>query len=54
MGPAAHRQMDDLRLLQCETPRWHEAREVTPAQWGQTFPEKDWVNAEALRVLESQ
>ena len=37
----------------CETPRWHEAREVTPAVWGQTFPEKGWVNAEALRVVES-
>lgn len=37
----------------CETPRWHEAREVTPAEWGQTFPEKGWVNAEALRVVEA-
>jgi hypothetical protein len=34
----------------CETPRWHEAREVTPAEWGRTFPEKSWVNEEALRV----
>jgi hypothetical protein len=37
----------------CETPRWHEARNVTPAEWGRTFPEKGWVNAEALRLLES-
>lgn len=35
----------------CETPRWHEARDVTPAGWGETFPDKDWVNGEALRVV---
>jgi ankyrin repeat protein len=38
----------------CETPRWHEAREVTPAEWGRTFPEKGWVNAEAIRVVASR
>jgi hypothetical protein len=37
----------------CETPRWHEAREVTPVEWGRTFPEKGWVNAEAIGVAES-
>lgn len=36
-----------------ETPRWHEARNVTAAEWGRTFPEKDWVNAEALQLVES-
>jgi hypothetical protein len=36
----------------CETPHWHEAREVTPAEWGRTFPEKGWVNVEAMRVAE--
>ncbi len=36
----------------CETPRWHEAREVTPAEWGRTFPEKGWVNLEALRLVD--
>ena len=35
----------------CETPGWHEARDVTPAEWGRTFPDKGWVNAEALRLL---
>jgi hypothetical protein len=35
----------------CETPRWHEARDVTPAEWGRTIPDKGWVNAEALRLL---
>jgi hypothetical protein len=34
----------------CETPRWHEARDVTPAQWGETFPERGWVNPEALQA----
>jgi hypothetical protein len=37
----------------CETPGWHEARDVTPAEWGRTFPDKGWVNAEALRLLDS-
>lgn len=37
----------------CETPCWHEARDVTPAEWGRTFPEKGWVNAEALRLVDS-
>jgi len=36
----------------CETPRWHKALDVTPAEWGRTFPEKGWVNEEALRLLE--
>jgi hypothetical protein len=37
----------------CETPRWHEAQSVTPAEWGRTFPDKEWVNTEALRLVES-
>ena len=32
-------------------PRWHEARDVTAAGWGREFPQKDWVNTEALRLL---
>ncbi len=35
-----------------ETPRWHEARDVTAAEWGHGFPKRGWVNAEALRLLE--
>jgi hypothetical protein len=35
----------------CETPGWHQAGNVTPAEWGLTFPEKGWVNAEALRLV---
>jgi hypothetical protein len=34
-----------------EKPRWHEVRDVTPAEWGQRFPEKNWVNSEALQLL---
>jgi hypothetical protein len=34
------------------TPHWHEARDVTAAEWGRGFPEKKWVNAEALRLLD--
>jgi hypothetical protein len=33
-------------------PRWHEARDVTPAEWGRGFPDQGWVNPEALRLLE--
>ncbi len=36
-----------------ETPRWHEAHNVTAAEWGRQFPEKSWVNADALQLLES-
>jgi hypothetical protein len=35
-----------------ETPRWHEARDVTPAEWGRNFPLRELVNVEALRLLE--
>jgi hypothetical protein len=37
----------------CESPRWHEAWDITPAEWGRTFPEKGWVNAEALAMAEN-
>lgn len=35
-----------------ETPRWHEGRDVTPAEWGRQFPEKSWVNDEGLLLLD--
>jgi len=35
-----------------ENPRWHEARDVTAADWGHAFPEKNWINTEALQLLE--
>lgn len=35
-----------------ETPGWHEAREVTPAEWGRGFPQRSWVNSTALQILE--
>jgi hypothetical protein len=38
----------------CENPRWHVASEVTPADWGRGFPEKGWVNVEALQLLDSR
>lgn len=34
-------------------PHWYEARNVTPAEWGHEFPEKNWVNTEALRAVDS-
>jgi ankyrin repeat protein len=36
----------------CENPRWYEARNVTALEWGGGFPDKMWVNAEALRLLD--
>jgi ankyrin repeat protein len=35
-----------------ENPHWHEARNVTAREWGNTFPERNWVNREALRFLD--
>lgn len=34
-----------------ETPRWHEANGVTAREWGEGFPERTWVNADALALL---
>ena len=34
-----------------ENPGWHEARDVTAAEWGRGFPERGWVNGAALRIL---
>jgi len=38
----------------CEKPHWHEAREVTPAEWARTFPEKGWVNEQALELIKAR
>ena len=35
-----------------ENPHWHEARNVTAAEWGRGFPEKSWVNTEVLQLLD--
>jgi len=35
-----------------ETPHWHEARNVTAAEWGRGFPEENWVNTEVLQLLD--
>jgi hypothetical protein len=34
-----------------EHPRWHEARDVTPSEWAQSFPDPMWVNQAALELL---
>lgn len=36
-----------------ETPRWHVARDVTPAEWARTFPDQGWVNEETLSLIEA-
>lgn len=35
-----------------ENPHWHESHNVTAQEWGHTFPEKHWVNREALQLLD--
>jgi len=32
-------------------PHWYEARDVTAAEWGRRFPEKRWVNTNALQLF---
>jgi len=49
----AHRASLRKFLDWIERPRWHEALAVTPLEWGQTFPERDWVNVELLTQLEA-
>jgi ankyrin repeat protein len=34
-----------------EKPHWHEALNVTAAEWGHGFPDKGWVNTEAIQLL---
>lgn len=34
-----------------ESPRWHEARDVTATEWARGFPEQGWVNTDALPLL---
>jgi hypothetical protein len=38
----------------CETPRWHVAPGVTPAEWARTFPDQGWVNEEAVKLVEAR
>ena len=35
-----------------EEPGWHMARNVTPQDWAAGFPEKGWVNKEAVAIIE--
>jgi ankyrin repeat protein len=36
-----------------EEPGWHIAREVSPLEWAAGFPEKGWVNREAVSLVEA-
>jgi ankyrin repeat protein len=47
----AHRASLRKFLDWIERPRWHEALAVTPLEWGQSFPERDWVNSDLLAQL---
>ncbi len=37
----------------CEEPGWCMARNVTPLEWAANFPEKGWVNWEAIGIIEN-
>jgi hypothetical protein len=44
----------DVRVrVNPETPGWHIAKNVTPLEWAADFPEKGWVNPEAVGMIES-
>jgi hypothetical protein len=45
---------ESVQISRLDGTRWHEAREVTAAEWGRLFPEKSWVNIEALQLLDTQ
>ena len=36
-----------------EEPGWHIAKNVTPLEWAAGFPERGWVNREAVRIIEN-
>jgi hypothetical protein len=36
----------------CETPGWHEARNVTAAEWARGYPDNGSINKDALRLLD--
>lgn len=36
-----------------EEPGWHIARNVTPLEWAANFPERGWVNREAVSIIEN-
>lgn len=37
-----------------ETPGWHIAKSVTPLEWAAGFPEKGWINREAVNMIENR
>jgi hypothetical protein len=37
-----------------ETPAWHVAQNVTPAQWARGFPDQSWVDTKVLQLLEGE
>lgn len=37
-----------------DEPGWHIATNVTPLEWAASFPEKGWINREAISLIESK
>jgi ankyrin repeat protein len=52
-GASKHARANLRKFLDwIEEPRWHEARDITAADWGRNFPDQGWVNGAALRLLD--
>jgi hypothetical protein len=54
-GAAADIRVNLRKFLDwCEKPDWFVARNVTPAEWGRSFPEQSLLNKEALSLMEKR
>ena len=54
LGADIHVRVDLRKYLDWrEQPQWHIARNVTPLEWAADFPEKGWVNQEAVTLIKT-
>ena len=55
MGAAPDVRVDLRKYLDWrDEPGWHIAKNVTPLEWADSFPEKGWVNREGISLIHSQ
>ena len=53
LGANVHERVNLRKYLDWrEEPGWHIARNVTPLEWAADFPERGWVNREAVSMIE--
>ena len=54
LGADIHVRVDLRKYLDWrEQPDWHIARKVTPLEWAADFPERGWVNQEAVTLIKT-